>query len=535
MKALCYKGQGPILILLFVLFTTTSAQAWDAPPMGEMECKGSCFAPEPQENTPGWGNDQINEPIREDPAITSYNIGIKFQNQNRCADAIAYYRRAIRHNPRYGKAYNNLGYCLNKLGRTSEAMEAFRLAVRYGGSEHARKNLYNLEHRMNYNQAVDNHRRAWKLSDKGRFEEAIALEKENLRMYPGAYAHAALGYMFHQKGDLQKALDHYRKALRMEPGNADARKSLDDLLAEIENEKLAGRVKTRLPGMMDQLADKVEQNTHTDEASGSGLDFVVAEIPKGAKKEAVSSSETLSPSEKYNSLKTREIPSPHGYMSESEHQARRKRLTQLNETDLEGKLRNTERLLRQMQGEFTQNVEAIKAWVREAQDAEETALKESFKLIAGASLKIKNFDADKLKKIKSLSEKGLKVLDYGETAQNYAAAPSSRQANLEAAHLYLKTLHNILKSDPAALTQEPLITAHTEGFMKNADVLDITGLAGFIADYGYEAARWAVSYNQINSIIEGIDNPEGQLKAQMALKSYHEDLIHEKNRRKRKQ
>ena len=61
------------------------------------------------------------------PGTTS---GITYDNLNRYNDAIEAYRQALRINPEYADAWDNLGFAYRKLNRYNDAIEAYRQALR---------------------------------------------------------------------------------------------------------------------------------------------------------------------------------------------------------------------------------------------------------------------------------------------------------------------------------------------------------------------------------------------------------------------
>jgi hypothetical protein len=206
-------------------------------------------------------------------------------------------------------------------------------------------------------------------------------------------------------------------------------------------------------------------------------------------------------------------------------------LTGLSDSELEKRIERSIQILRRMRSDFLRSKKDLKEWLYEAQDAEENALIESFKLLAGSALKVKNFDAAKLKKMKSLASKGLKILKYGEPIRKFEADPLDRQANLEMAHGYVKELHDILKENQDAYVDGKIILNRSKGFMKNADVTDVTRLASFFINYAYEASRWGVVRAQMRATINYLDRPNGKLDAQLEMKRVLEDLVREKKRR----
>lgn len=129
-------------------------------------------------------------------------------------EAIADIMEALRLNPDYPDAHNNMGYALREMGRFEEAMahdkEALRLAPNFA---EAHNNL-----------GID-------FQKLGRVEEAIAQFSETLRLNPDfAAAHNNLGDVLQKTGRLQEALAHHKEALRLDPDSAEAHNGLGTAL-----------------------------------------------------------------------------------------------------------------------------------------------------------------------------------------------------------------------------------------------------------------------------------------------------------------
>ena len=68
---------------------------------------------------------------REEPAAELlYNIGLLSQKCGRAADAVRYYRQALKVRTDFAGAWLNLGYVLMSLGKHDEAVAAWQSAVR---------------------------------------------------------------------------------------------------------------------------------------------------------------------------------------------------------------------------------------------------------------------------------------------------------------------------------------------------------------------------------------------------------------------
>lgn len=115
--------------------------------------------------------------VTTDNWFIANNLGYVLDRQGRTEEALAYYRTSIRINPDYGRAHNNLGTVLFRQGRIEEAGSHFLKALeRDPGDLLARRNLASL------------------LIRSGRYDEAAHQFGEILRVQPGnAEVRANLG------------------------------------------------------------------------------------------------------------------------------------------------------------------------------------------------------------------------------------------------------------------------------------------------------------------------------------------------------
>jgi lipoprotein NlpI len=60
--------------------------------------------------------------------------------------------------------------------------------------------------------------------------------RQTLRLRPDfPYAHNMLGMLLAQSGDLEAAIEHYRKALQLKPDMAEAQRNLESALRGLES------------------------------------------------------------------------------------------------------------------------------------------------------------------------------------------------------------------------------------------------------------------------------------------------------------
>ncbi len=146
-------------------------------------------------------------------AESYFRLGNVAREQQRFADAIAWYRHALAVKPGYVEAWNNLGATLKDLGRLDEAAACYRDAIQYKPDyAEAHSNLGGIFwERGDVDQAVACFRRALDLKpdydealhnlgvvlkDRGEVEEAIACNRRALELRPSfAVCHGNLAYL----------------------------------------------------------------------------------------------------------------------------------------------------------------------------------------------------------------------------------------------------------------------------------------------------------------------------------------------------
>jgi tetratricopeptide (TPR) repeat protein len=142
------------------------------------------------------------EPRNED---AWYSLGEAYFRLQRYTDAIEAYRQALRIKPDFADVWNDLGNAYDDLQRYSDAIEAYRQALRINPDLAAWYNLgltyYSLQ----------------------RYSDAIEAYRQALRINPD-YADAwnNLGNAYSDLQRYSDAIEAYRQALRINPDHADA-------------------------------------------------------------------------------------------------------------------------------------------------------------------------------------------------------------------------------------------------------------------------------------------------------------------------
>ena len=147
---------------------------------------------------------QDNVTYRPGSHVAHNNLGNALLASGRSREALEHCREALRISPDYAEAHYNLGIALNALGRPQEAIVHYQQALRI---------------QPNYAEAHSNLSHA--LQVMGRSREAAEHSREALRIKPGlGEAHLNLGNALLAMGQPLEAIRHYREALRLNPGDA---------------------------------------------------------------------------------------------------------------------------------------------------------------------------------------------------------------------------------------------------------------------------------------------------------------------------
>lgn len=139
--------------------------------------------------------------ITENNYRSHYNLGNALSEKGRTDEAIDHYKEAIRINPEYAPSYNNLANALANQGQYEDAIPYFHEAIRIDPeSVEAYRNL------------------GLVLSFQGKTDEAIQYMREAVRIKPNdAVAHNDLGYLLLKKGREKEALEHFLEEINLRP------------------------------------------------------------------------------------------------------------------------------------------------------------------------------------------------------------------------------------------------------------------------------------------------------------------------------
>jgi tetratricopeptide (TPR) repeat protein len=164
--------------------------------------------------------EELREAIRINPnyAEAHNNLGILLTELKRYDEAEEEYRKAIKINPKLAEAHNNLGFLLAELKRYEEAEKEYRKAIK-----------------INPKPADAHYNLGILLAELKRYEEAEEEYRKAIMINPKlAEAHNNLGILLAELKRYEEAEEEYRKAIMINPNYADAHYNLGILLAELK-------------------------------------------------------------------------------------------------------------------------------------------------------------------------------------------------------------------------------------------------------------------------------------------------------------
>jgi len=177
--------------------------------------------------------------IKPDDAEVHYNQGTTYNKLGRHTEAVEAFKRAIRINPDLPEAHYGMGVTYYLLGHYTEAVEAFKHAIRIK-PDHAVTH-YNIgvtyNKLMHYTEAVEAFKHAIRIDpdyyeahcnlgvaygNLGNHSEAGEAFKQAIRINPDLpEAHFYLGLAYDKLGHYTQAIEAYKQAIRIKPDNAE--------------------------------------------------------------------------------------------------------------------------------------------------------------------------------------------------------------------------------------------------------------------------------------------------------------------------
>ena len=177
-------------------------------------------------------------------------IGIGLQQEGRSEESLAYFREALKLDPRYADAAHNLALALLAAGRPAEALDALN-KHRFDSADHHALRGAVLNSLERASEAVVPLRRAVALEPSNAdyvydlavlllktdaSDEAAVLVRTARKRFPrSAKIHAVSGMLAYSKGGNAEAAQEYETATKLEPEAADLWAALGDVYAAVDN------------------------------------------------------------------------------------------------------------------------------------------------------------------------------------------------------------------------------------------------------------------------------------------------------------
>lgn len=186
-------------------------------------------------------------------AVQFFRDGLSFLSKDDCEKALPYFQMAVESDNQYAEAWAQSGFCNEKLGRHSEALEASKKAVNLRPSAESYFNIGLASFYLKqYKEAAEAYRQSIKLDpynaadayyalglayrDWGKADDEIYAYKQAIKLrpdYTGAYERLGSRYMKSKK--FNEAVEVFRQLAALKPGDAIAPNSLGEAYVELKN------------------------------------------------------------------------------------------------------------------------------------------------------------------------------------------------------------------------------------------------------------------------------------------------------------
>ena len=188
-------------------------------------------------------------------SLAHNNLGMALAAQGKTEEAIQHYKQALRTKPDYPLANNNLANALAGQGRTEEALLHYELAVRaqpdYADAHYnlalafakqGRREEAILHYRATIkaqpDYALAQNNLANALAAQGKLDEAVLHYNLTLKARPDlAPAYNNLANALARQGRLEEAVRNYRQALKLNPGYEQAARNLEIIVRKMEQNR----------------------------------------------------------------------------------------------------------------------------------------------------------------------------------------------------------------------------------------------------------------------------------------------------------
>lgn len=184
--------------------------------------------------------DDLNQGIISREYVLQLSQGIAYLVDNRHYEAIDKFRKAIKLNPNYDRAYVARGFAYMVMGSNDKAIDDFNKAIQIN-PRHAPTYVYRSQANFNmglYGQAISDYNiaiavdpgsplgyagKGWLYVNMGKFDEAISDYSKAIEINPMfAEAYLNRGYAYIKKGFYNQGASDYDKAIEINPEYAEA-------------------------------------------------------------------------------------------------------------------------------------------------------------------------------------------------------------------------------------------------------------------------------------------------------------------------
>ncbi len=184
-------------------------------------------------------------------AVQYFRDGLSFLSKDDCEKALPYFEKAVESDSNYAEAWTQAGFCKEKLGRHSEAIEASKKAVNLRPSAESYFNIGLANYYLKqYREAVENYRQSIRLDpynaadayyalglayrDWGRADDEIQAYKQAIRLKPDyTSAYERLGSRYLRSKKYSEAIETFKQLTTLKPGDASVPNNMGEAYFEM--------------------------------------------------------------------------------------------------------------------------------------------------------------------------------------------------------------------------------------------------------------------------------------------------------------
>ena len=179
-------------------------------------------------------------------AVELFRDGLSFLSKDDCQNALPYFQKATESDADYAEAWAQMGFCSEKLGHHTEAIEASKKAVGIRPSAESYFNIGLANYYLKqYREAESAYRQAIKIDpynaadayyalgltyrDSGQFDDEVAAYKHAIRLRPDyAAAYERLAQRYLQMRRFPEAIEAFKQLTMLKPADGNAQNNLGE-------------------------------------------------------------------------------------------------------------------------------------------------------------------------------------------------------------------------------------------------------------------------------------------------------------------